>query len=76
MTTEEKQEERRRRLRSMWSALLDCSPARLLPEETVSHLRGVEREMLLAFRSLLDAKMERLEKREREHRRPTEVPVE
>jgi hypothetical protein len=33
-----------------------------LPEETVQHLRAARREQLLAFRSLIDARIERLER--------------
>ncbi|MCX7974956.1 MAG: hypothetical protein N3B16_10745 [Candidatus Aminicenantes bacterium] len=35
-----------------------------LPEETQKHLLKAKKEILLAFRSLIDAKIEALEKRE------------
>ncbi len=36
-------------------------PSRLLPRETARHLRAAQREMLLAFRSLIDVAVKRLE---------------
>lgn len=35
------------------------------PEKTKKHLNNVRKEMLLAFRSLIDAKIEAMEKKER-----------
>ena len=44
-----------------------CIPEELfsffLPEETAGHLLKAKKEMLLAFRSLIDAKIEALEKK-------------
>ena len=44
-----------------------CIPEELfsffVPEETAGHLLKAKKEMLLAFRSLIDAKIEALEKR-------------
>lgn len=53
---------RRSRLRARAGRL---DPARLLPAETVAHLRTASREELLAVRSLLDALIARLEREER-----------
>ncbi len=36
----------------------------LLPLETQRHLRGARKEMLLALRSLIDARLEMIEKKE------------
>jgi predicted nucleic acid-binding protein len=53
-----------------------------LPEETIQHLRAARREQLLAVRSLLDARIERLERaqaraEERRQATPrTDIPVE
>jgi Sec-independent protein translocase protein TatA len=38
----------------------------LLPEEFKTHRRAAQREMLLAMRSLIDAKIEKLEKAEKD----------
>ena len=50
----------------------------MLPEEFVLHMRTAQKEMLLAMRSLLDAKIARIEAREKRRatRRATKVPVE
>lgn len=46
-----------------------CIPEELfsifLPEKTVGHFINARKEMLFAFRSLIDAKIEALEKREK-----------
>lgn len=63
MTTQRAQERTRRgRLRARIGRL---DPTRLLPTETVVHLRKANREGLLAVRSLLDALIARLEREER-----------
>lgn len=51
--------------RRLAARLRRLSPARLLPEETRSHLRNATREQLLALRSVLDAAIARLERSER-----------
>jgi Sec-independent protein translocase protein TatA len=50
----------------------------LLPEEFKTHRRAAQREMLLAWRSLIDARIEKLEKTEKEKSAPkaTRIKVE
>ncbi len=48
----------------------------LLPEEFWMHQRAARREMLLSWRSLLDARITRLEQAEKEKPKPTRIVVE
>ena len=50
---------------------------RLLPAEFRTHLRAARKELLLAARSLIDERIERIEEMERRRaaRKPTRVPV-
>jgi Sec-independent protein translocase protein TatA len=50
----------------------------LLPEEFHTHRRAAQKEMLLAWRSLLDARIEKLERAEKEKSAPkaTRIRVE
>lgn len=49
-----------------------------LPEEFKTHRRAAQREMLLAWRSLIDARIEKIEKAEKEKSAPkaTRIKVE
>jgi hypothetical protein len=49
---------------------------RALPEEFRAHMRAARREQLLAFRSLIDAAIERTEQAEGEGRRRRRVEIE
>ena len=50
----------------------------MVPEEFIFHLRAARKELLLAARSLIDARIEKLEEAEqrRAGRRPTRVRIE
>ncbi len=50
----------------------------ILPTEFHTHRRAAQREMLLAWRALLDAKLEKLEQAEKDQSAPkaTRIPVE
>jgi len=50
----------------------------LLPEDFKTHRRAAQREMLLAWRSLIDARIEKIEKAEKEKTAPkaTRIKVE
>jgi len=50
----------------------------LLPDEFKTHRRAAQREMLLAWRSVLDTRIEKLEKQEKEKTAPkaTRIKVE
>jgi hypothetical protein len=48
----------------------------ILPAEFHTHRRAAQREMLLALRALIDAKIERLEKAEHATPKATRIPVE
>ncbi len=50
--------------------------AELLPVEFHTHRRAAQREMLLALRALIDAKLERIEKAERAAPQATRIQVE
>lgn len=47
-----------------------------LPEEFRTHRRAAQREMLLAWRSLLDARIEKLEQAEKPAPKATKIKVE
>jgi len=49
---------------------------RLLPEEFRTHMRNARKEVLLAFRSLLDAAIERTEAQPRAKKKATKIKVE
>jgi hypothetical protein len=48
----------------------------ILPAEFRTHCRAAQREMLLALRALIDAKIERLEQAEKAAPKATRIPVE
>lgn len=50
--------------------------AEMLPTEFHAHRRAAQREMLLALRALIDAKLERIEKTEHAAPKATRIPVE
>lgn len=47
-----------------------------LPAEFHTHRRAAQREMLLALRALIDAKIERIEQAEKAAPKATRIPVE
>jgi hypothetical protein len=50
---------------------------RIIPEETVAHMKAANREMLLALRSLIDAALEKQDKAEnKKGKRRTKIEVE
>jgi hypothetical protein len=57
---------------------LEDHMAGMLPGDFVTHMRAAQKEMIMAMRSLLDAKLERIEAREkrRSARRPRKVDIE
>jgi hypothetical protein len=70
--------EARRREDDYWSLFTLLAPRLLLPpREFGDHLRGAQRELLLAARCLIDTAIERLDEPERRRvRRPTRIAVE
>jgi hypothetical protein len=75
-TTTRARVERRRDELVLRLPTLDRLLRACLPEETVQHLRAARREQLLAVRSLIDARIERLERAQaaaEERRRQVEV---
>ena len=57
-----------------------CIPEELftlfLPEKTIHHFYNARKEMLLALRALIDAKIEALEKKEKKAARGKKIKVE
>ena len=56
--------------RHFWDLFLD-----FVPEQAKKHLKAARKEKLMALRSLLDAKIERLEENKSDKKKPQKVKV-